>query len=155
VTASTKPFAWLIAITSLIGLQVQGQEPLEHMTADQKAYETAYDSVPLAAPPHLVLEPPKLRRNGDAGSFRGEVVTESGQYPTTETSSHQGVLPHEKVAEHFLHADKTARAVAIPGATRAPVWKTPYSYGHFGASRNRQWAKHHGFNNDYTQWTLR
>lgn len=150
-----KPFGLMIAITLVVGFRASGQEPIEHLTADQKVYETMYDPTPLAVPPHLVLEPPKARYHVRTREFESEVVTDSGQDRSAEHHASAGVLPHEKVAKHFLHADKTTRAVPIPGATRAPMWKTPYSYGHFGASRNRQWSLQHGYQNAYTQWTLR
>lgn len=44
---------------------------------------------------------------------------------------------------------------SIPGATVAPRWKTPYSYGHFGAEGKRHWTRQHGYRDRYLQWTLR
>ena len=44
---------------------------------------------------------------------------------------------------------------SIPGATVAPNWKTPYSYGHFGAEGKRHWTRQHGYRDRYLQWTLR
>jgi len=155
VTVTTKAFALTIAITCLLGSDAQGQESMKYLTTDQHGYETTYGPMPVASPPHFVLEPPKMRRHGHLGSLQGDVVAEPGQNPSAGAAEQTGILPHEKVAEHILHANKTPRAVPIPGATRAPLWKTPYSYGHFGARRNRQWTQHHGYQNDYTQWTLR
>jgi len=155
VTVSIKALAWTIAITSLLGSYVQGQESMGYLATDQQGYETAYGPLAVAAPPHFVLEPPKMRRHGHSGSLQGDVVTEPGLDPSPGEATQPGILPHEKVAKHFLHADKTPRSVPIPDATRAPLWKAPYSYGHFGASRNRQWTLHHGYRNAYTQWTLR
>lgn len=43
----------------------------------------------------------------------------------------------------------------IPGATVAPRWKTPYSYGHFGAEGKRSWTRQHGYRDRYLQWSLR
>lgn len=44
---------------------------------------------------------------------------------------------------------------SIPHATVAPRWKTPYSYGHFGAEGKRNWTRQHGYRDRYLQWTLR
>lgn len=43
----------------------------------------------------------------------------------------------------------------IPGATVEPRWKTPYSYGYFGAEGKRQWTRQHGYRDRYLQWSLR
>lgn len=131
-------------------------------------------------PPHLVLEAPKPQRKshlnhghrGHGHATHGHAV--QGQHePQTIYVEGSGSLPAEHaggpqakpeyplqrhaeaVKTKFLHGDKTARAVPIPNANRVPVWKTPYSYGHFGASRNRQWTLHNGHQETYTQWTLR
>lgn len=53
------------------------------------------------------------------------------------------------------HLDKTPRSTAIPQASRTSGWKHPYSYGHFGATHNRQWSVHHGHQRSHTQWTFR
>jgi hypothetical protein len=114
-------------------------------------------------PPHLVLEPPRPRPQNaypshgtqygvvEDGTVVGpyEVSPQASQAPAA-SSSH-----HDKLKNQFLHADKREQPVAIPNANRVPVWKTPYSYGHFGASRNRQWSLHRGHQESYLQWTLR
>lgn len=40
----------------------------------------------------------------------------------------------------------------LPMANQRETWKTPYSYGHFGASGKRHWSKHHGYRDRYTEW---
>ncbi|KLU02371.1 hypothetical protein RISK_005437 [Rhodopirellula islandica] len=44
---------------------------------------------------------------------------------------------------------------AIPAATVQPRWKTPYSYGYFGAEGKRHWSRQHGYNDRSLQWSLR
>jgi hypothetical protein len=34
------------------------------------------------------------------------------------------------------------------------TWKTPYSYGYFGASSTRQWSLHYGYRDRSTEWRL-
>ncbi|MFG0267961.1 MAG: hypothetical protein ACF8AM_22820, partial [Rhodopirellula sp. JB055] len=43
----------------------------------------------------------------------------------------------------------------IPAATVQPRWKTPYSYGYFGAEGKRHWSRQHGYNDRSLQWSLR
>ena len=126
-------------------------------------------------PPHLVLEAPKPQRKSHLGhghTPHGQMI-QGHHEPQTVYVESDGSLPAEHAGgpqakpeyplqrhaeatkTKFLHGDKTARAVPIPNANRVPVWKTPYSYGHFGASRNRQWTLHNGHQETYTQWSLR
>jgi hypothetical protein len=81
-------------------------------------------------PPHLVIESPEVRAAQDPTAWHGH--------------GH----PH-------AHGRKPPYPAAISGANRVPVWKQPYSYGHFGASHTRHWSLHHGHQRNYTQWTLR
>ncbi len=79
--------------------------------------------------------------------------------PAKVTRPPENSLPfavtREQIHGHFLHGDKSNAMPPIPAAVRQPVWKTPYSYGYFGAGRKRQWTLHYGFPQTYTQWTLR
>jgi len=114
-------------------------------------------------PPHLVLEVPRPRPAAHWSTanvpVEGEVVTEedeSMRESDVVKDLHEGAdRVKEKVHGHFVHADKMGKPVAIPEAIRVPVWKTPYSYGHFGAKRNRQWSLHNGHQQTSAQWTLR
>ena len=110
--------------------------------------------------PHLVIEATRPRKHpkhaieetiiyDDAWNASHEPPAEEPQH----VKFHEKL--HDKVAPHFLHADKTPRPVAIPNANRVPVWKAPYSYGHFGASRNRHWSFHNGHQQTFSQWTFR
>jgi hypothetical protein len=43
----------------------------------------------------------------------------------------------------------------IPRAATEPVWRQPYAYGYFGARPKRHWHRHFGWNQSYTQWSLK
>ncbi|MCM2375273.1 hypothetical protein [Aporhodopirellula aestuarii] len=67
----------------------------------------------------------------------------------------QSVGPgHLGMGTHWLKTRPQQRQT-IPGATVAPTWKTPYSYGYFGSEGKRQWTRQHGYRDRYLQWTLR
>lgn len=111
------------------------------------------------SPPHYVLQapvPPSPHQESSQDviihdEYDPSVIQNSlrPRPPTTTQPAHD-------IHDHLpLHADKRTRPIVIPGAVPVPVWKTPYSYGYFGASRTRQWAQHHGHQRTYTQWTLR
>ena len=58
------------------------------------------------------------------------------------------------LGQHWIKSP-VKRRPAIPTATTHPMWKTPYSYGHFGPTDSRHWYRHHGYRDRYLQWTLR
>lgn len=58
------------------------------------------------------------------------------------------------LGQHWIKSP-VKRRPAIPAATTHPMWKTPYSYGHFGPTDSRHWYRHHGYRDRYLQWTLR
>ena len=68
----------------------------------------------------------------------GKIVTEGHRHPP--------VLKHHFARPH--------RAV-IPEANRQPVWKTPYSYGYFGASGSKHWHRHVGYRDRSIEWQYR
>lgn len=43
----------------------------------------------------------------------------------------------------------------LPEANQRPRWKTPYSYGYFGASGTKHWNLHYGYRDRYTEWRLK
>lgn len=53
------------------------------------------------------------------------------------------------------HAPLQASNAKLPRANLRKTWKTPYSYGYFGASGTRHWSLHHGYRDRYTEWRLR
>ncbi len=45
--------------------------------------------------------------------------------------------------------------VTIPGAASELRYRTPYSYGYFGARPKTHWSQHFGYLRQYNQWTKR
>ena len=74
-----------------------------------------------------------------------------------------GIREVSSRTESTLSASAASRAcpqiqpppAMLPNANRSETWKTPYSYGYFGASGKRQWSLSHGYRDRYTQWELR
>lgn len=56
---------------------------------------------------------------------------------------------------HKHHAAAQPPTALLPEANSRPTWKTPYSYGYFGASRSRHWTVHYGYRDRMTEWRLR
>ncbi|PHQ32589.1 hypothetical protein [Rhodopirellula bahusiensis] len=57
------------------------------------------------------------------------------------------------VGEHWVKNPQARQT--IPAATVQPRWKTPYSYGYFGAEGKRHWSRQHGYQDRSLQWSLR
>ena len=68
----------------------------------------------------------------------------------TATANPAHPLPH--LIHH--HTRQIAPAV-IPDGTLREVWKSPFSYGYFGASGSRRWIRHFGYRDRDTEWRLR
>ena len=43
----------------------------------------------------------------------------------------------------------------VPDGKQRAIWKSPYSYGYFGATRTRHWSLHYGYRDRYTEWRLK
>lgn len=163
-------FAWplLAAMTMTGAARLQADSPPTFGTSEIVVSEAEFVPLPAANPPHWVLEQPApvTRHHGsemvvvdELGNVAGHpgAAHETAVHPSAAHSSSAHNDPRQEAAlgAHFIHAEKMPRPTAIPGATRKPMWKTPYSYGHFGAARNRQWSHHRGHQQDYLQWTLK
>lgn len=76
--------------------------------------------------------------------------------PFRGTDRHGKVITHDHhhppVLKH--HFTRPQRA-AIPEASREPVWKTPYSYGYFGARGLKHWHRHVGYRDRSIEWQYR
>lgn len=133
-----------------------GPPPPSHQDAAMGSSDwgtAPFPAAPFSSIPHLVLQPPPPPKHAAEGEI---VITEdAGLVGPADPRSQARAHTQGTGNSHFLHADKMPRPVGIPGATRLPVWKTPYSYGHFGASRTRQWSLHRGHQQSFMQWTLR
>ena len=115
-----------------------------------------------AQSPHQVLEPPAAE-----SSHRPWVALPTGQHAwgqeiprvVTEFNAWAGGLGNSRVFPRPPTNPIVQRlqpsAPEIPQAVREPTWKTPHAYGHFGATRNRQWTRQHGFRDRETRWTYR
>lgn len=148
----------LMTFAAVFSAPAAGHEILPPENDPPDSYvQSAYAPTDLSMmnPPHLVLEAPRPTKPKHGHVEETVVYDESGvaTHEPTKPSFHEHV--DEKVSKHVLHADKMSRPPAIPDANRIPVWKTPYSYGHFGATRNRQWSFHNGYQQTYSQWTRR
>ena len=72
--------------------------------------------------------------------------------------------PHREETLHFRSArhppithregPRTESAV-VSGASQVPVWKTPFSYGYFGARGTKHWHWHHGYRDRRSEWMYR
>lgn len=91
-----------------------------------------------AAPPSIAFHsPPHLP--GDSVHVSGDSV----HVPAAHDTNRRG---------HWWQKPEPA---TVPGAIVEPVWRTPYSYGYFGAARHRHWQRHFGLKQSFTQWTLK
>ncbi len=123
-------------------------------------------------PSHRIIEPPAARGPGRQHFLVEESAwgagTAGARPPgSPEFPSHGAAAGDVSPKEpHFsgpwasevnrkMRAQLQPPPPAIPGARQTPVWKTPYSYGHFGASGKKHWSMHYGYRDRYTQWTLR
>ena len=78
--------------------------------------------------------------------------------PAHLPARHPGIAPRGTAHSPLtatIHRRLQPQSATIPHATVRDVWKTPYSYGYFGASGERRWTRQHGYRDHYTQWTLR
>ena len=77
-------------------------------------------------------------------------------------SPFRGPERHGKMAAHsprhppFLkHQLSHPPRAVVQEASREPVWKTPYSYGYFGASGSKKWHRHLGYRDRSIEWQYR
>ncbi len=128
-------------------------------TAGQAAFDSATGR-PIVVPELAEVpeyEAPWILEEDSAAAIAARTPHASGppRVTTEPKPGHPFAATHEHLHGYVLHGDKADARPEIPGAVRQPVWKTPYSYGYFGAGRKRQWTLHYGHQQTYTQWTLR
>ena len=80
------------------------------------------------------------------------VIRSPDRGPAAANHKSKGV-PHPP--HHSFHRRVQPAPAMLPEANQREVWKTPYSYGYFGASGTRHWTKHHGYRDRYTEWRLK
>lgn len=62
---------------------------------------------------------------------------------------------HKHSPHYSFHQRLKSEPAKLPQANQRETWKTPYSYGYFGASAKRQWSLHHGYRDRYIEWRAR
>lgn len=95
--------------------------------------------------PHQIIRAPRMIEQPGSHQHRSG---HGGLHPVTPSTIH----PLPPLLDH--HATRVPPAV-IPDASHREVWKSPYSYGFFGASGSRQWTRHFGYRDRDKEWRLR
>lgn len=116
-------------------LQVEYIEPLDAVTMFSAGYS------------HQIIRAPRITYSGGPGPH-----LHSGQAATTNPAPSSAVDPVPHLLNH--HATQPPSAV-IPDASQREVWKSPYSYGFFGASGSRKWTRHYDYRDRGKEWRLR
>lgn len=94
--------------------------------------------------PHRLIVSPERQQPGGAQAARGSGAAGSGAAASTHPLAR---LKH--------HGQVQAPVPLMPQSNVTPTWKSPYSYGHFGASGTRHWSVHHGYRDRMIEWRLR
>ncbi len=152
------PMAWGLATLFGGGIDAaRGQTPT---AAGQVQPWMARGFLPAPAS-HLVIEQPVLiaPQGGHGGSRVTHGAGTAAEFAPLPSGMQHGDRSDGRRSDHHPHlpilANNAGRPATIPDAQRTPLWKAPYSYGHFGAAPRRQWSLHHGHQQTYTQWSLR
>lgn len=98
--------------------------------------------------------------SGHAGARHGDMAHgtafhEAEAQGTARVAGPRGTSPDHEAHRRGHWWQKKPAPPTIPGAVVEPVWRSPYSYGYFGAGRHRHWQRHYGARQSYTQWTLK
>jgi hypothetical protein len=84
------------------------------------------------------------------------VVHPHGNHPWPQASDRTARTNPAHPLPHLIHHHTRHVAPAvIPDGTLREVWKSPFSYGYFGASGSRRWIRHFGYRDRDTEWRLR
>jgi hypothetical protein len=81
------------------------------------------------------------------------LVSPARQAPHNQRTSSRSNWSHHFHQKH--HKAIQPPSALLPEANGRPTWKTPYSYGYFGASRTKHWNIHYGYRDQMTEWRLR
>lgn len=101
---------------------------------------------PGPTPQHQILVAPSQTRKPDPHHLGGH----GGGLTNSNRPPNRPLHPNYR-----LHHQVQSPPATIPNAARREIWKTPYSYGHFGASHTRSWSKHNGYRDNITEWRLK
>ncbi|MCC9641784.1 hypothetical protein LOC71_05820 [Rhodopirellula sp. JC740] len=119
-----------------------------HPVSDPSANGTTYQQNPTGQPNHTIHS-----HLHHAGQKAAQAVRPLTHPPGVENDPSARGPGRLGVGEHWVK-NPQARP-SIPNATIYPQWKTPYSYGYFGAEGKRHWSRQHGYRDRSLQWTLR
>ncbi|QDT06009.1 hypothetical protein K227x_44160 [Rubripirellula lacrimiformis] len=114
-----------------------------HFAHDHSGVATGYP--PSGQPAAVPSEGGNDSRSGHHGLGHHGLGHHGGGNPQGLT------VPPITLAQRVKQQVRTPPAT-IPNARRREVWKTPYSYGYFGASGSRSWSNHHGYRDRYSEW---
>ncbi|EMI19005.1 secreted protein [Rhodopirellula maiorica SM1] len=109
-------------------------------------------------------DPPTGQNVGLLSDLFGGAIGPGNPTPTHRViRSPEFKMPKNKLGERYSethpphsshHQRKVGTPAMIPQAKESARWKTPYSYGYFGATGKRSWSKHTGYRDRYTEWIL-
>jgi hypothetical protein len=98
------------------------------------------------------LPPNALRDLASLAPHR--VILAPNRQPTAEKQAIKHPRFHHPHYWSQYHRPVQPAPAVLPEANQRETWKTPYSYGYFGASNKRHWTAHHGYRDRYTEWRL-
>lgn len=113
---------------------------VQHEALVIESIPPSFDSVPKSVPHAMVPLTPY------------EVI--ESPHRQTERSSKIEAHAKQHVPSLRHHLPQESRAV-VHDVSRIPVWKTPYSYGYFGAKDSKHWHRHHGYRDRSLEWQYR
>jgi hypothetical protein len=147
-TMSLIALVTLLATSSPLWAQTGSQIQTGHSQfGSAQVGSTPFDGASIAEPPlHQVIRSPRIEYQG---SHQGSPVHSSSTHVRSNTNPVHP-LPHLI----HQHTTRTSPAV-IPSASQREVWKTPFSYGYFGANGSRHWIRHYGYRDRDKEWRLR
>lgn len=95
-----------------------------------------------AVPSHQIVRAPRIVHPGH------DPADIAGQSPVSLHEQHEvPPLIHQRTPQ--------LPPAVIPDASHREVWKSPFSYGYFGATGTRQWVRHYGYRDRDREWRLR
>ncbi len=145
------------------------QEPIDRSILEQRAEHSSGHSLGVGSEPNSIAESSWGMGHGIGGNqhpwngLRGDpshahqiLRAPMSQVPSGHSAK---VKPHAKKLIHPPYSPHRRRMqpepATLPGANQQEIWKTPYSYGYFGASGTRHWSLHYGYRDRYTEWRLK
>ncbi|QDV65029.1 hypothetical protein Pan14r_27320 [Crateriforma conspicua] len=182
IVAEPCSFVWIGAVAIAILLTDAAQSTAQHSA--NRGFESAaqHDATQPSAwqhadtwqptpPPHRILRSPASRSTRpvtdphSSSAVVGPPQSMPGTPPPPQVSSathhvkrvwdHATSGPWSASVNRKWDAMNQKPGPAIPSAATRPAWKTPYSYGYFGARGSRHWSRQYGYRDGYSQWTLR